>query len=206
MSDNLILMVAIVATAMATGLAFGYAFAHIQKWTSIGMLKRLLNEKEKELTDSKEYGEQLFLINERMRVYHDNQHFVWDGRDVKVLLRQPSHKGMVVVAAMEDIQKHFEKGWLEAREMTLREFSLEKGLLLKQQQQEDPSDNVVMMRASFGDIRFNHDFARLVNQLTTIAAEYGHTQQLRSRISYTVLDFRSYLAKKQEGKAGAFPS
>jgi hypothetical protein len=70
---------------------------------------------------------------------------------------------------------------------------------------QEEEEGVARIRASFADKKFDNDFAKLVNACTSIAINYGQTQQLRDRLSQQIISFRMYLSKKQRGERVEFP-
>lgn len=166
--------------------------------------KRELKKIREEAQGTEQYYQQLWLDNEVLRAYMDNQHVVYNSGMREHFNKTPDNKDLVVLIRAEDLYELTQRQWRDGYDMAASEAG--KAMQMRygiDNQIED--DGVTRIRASFADKRFDNDFARLVNAVTGIAINYGQTQQLRERISRQVIDFRMYLSKKQRGEHVEFP-
>lgn len=158
---------------------------------------------------AEDYGRQMFANNETLKVYHDNQHHVWWKSHEDFFFKKQPDNGLVVLIDGRDLYELVTRQWQEGYTACNLEAGRKIQLLYRQLNEldgEENPQNVVTMRASFGDKKFNHEFAKFVNELTSTAVDYSQSQQLRTHISQVVLDFRLHLSKKQVGEESTFPS
>lgn len=142
--------------------------------------------------------------NELLRSYMDNKHMVWSEHAKEVINRRPLDPDLVILIRASDLYNLTQIQWREGHDIASSQIGKTMQMRYGVDNQEE-EDGVARIRASFADKRFDNDFARLVNSCTTIAINYGQTQQLRDRMSKQIIDFRMYLSKKQRGERVNFP-
>ena len=175
----------------------------------IGILVHLYHKREiaalkadKEANEA--YYNQLWIDNETLRAYMDNQHVVYNPGLRESLNKPPANKELIVLIRADDLHEMAQRQWRDGYDMA----AVETGKTMQMRYGIDnqvEEEGVARIRASFADKRFDNDFARLVNAVTSIGLNYGQTQQLRDRMSRQITDFRMYLSKKQRGEKAEFP-
>lgn len=167
--------------------------------------KARLRAKEMELHDEKKYGERMYLENRTLRDYADNRHVVYSDFYKEKLLQEPKDRGLVILIRAGDfytlINDHWHDGFDVAADGSAQ---LSRMMVCEEAELQEELERVEQLRASFTDSRFDRDFADLVNELRHVAVKYAETQQLRERIAYCIISFRSHLGDRQRGKTSAF--
>lgn len=152
-----------------------------------------------------QFHNQLWTDNETLRAYMDNKHLVWNDVTKETINKRPMDPDIVILIRAIELYDLTQTQWRDGYDMAAVSSGKAMQMRYGVDNQVEEDDGVVKMRASFADKRFDNDFAKLVNATTSIAVNYGTTQQCRDRISRQIIDFRMYLAKKQRGERVEFP-
>lgn len=167
---------------------------------NIGLSKKV-SKLELEKWQQESYYQTLLHQNEVLKSYMDNRHMVWNIElGPSALKTMENRTGMVVLMngqeALDIWDGRYDSGWHDA---------LRSGGYKPRLQKEEPAQNVVKLQPAIDDRRFDGDYRDHVNSLTDIAVRFAGTQQLRSRISSQVLNFREYMKKRLSGEKPNFP-
>jgi hypothetical protein len=146
------------------------------------------------------YYQTLLHQNEVLKSYMDNKHMVWNIELTPAALKTLENRaGMVVLMngqeALEIWDGRYDAGWQECHRS---------GGNIPHAPKEAVATNVVKIQPAIDDRRFDGDYREHVNSLTDIAVRFAGTQQLRSRISSQVLNFREYMKKRLAGEKTSF--
>ncbi|HEX9135946.1 MAG TPA: hypothetical protein VF905_03240 [Nitrospirota bacterium] len=149
------------------------------------------------------YYQTLLHQNEVLRSYMDNRHMVWNIELTPRALETLEGRDSVVVLmngqeVLEIWNGRYNVGYQAGLEAS--------GTVTNLKKPEGPINNVIQLQFAFDDRRYDSDFREFVNGLTAIAVRFKDTQQLRSRISSFVFNFREYLKKRQAGQKPTFPN
>jgi hypothetical protein len=163
-----------------------------------------LNRIRAAVQDQDKFYQQAWVDNETLRSYMDNDHVVYNAGMRDHFNKTPTNKDLVVLIRADDLYELSQRQWRDGHDLATSQAgkAMQMRYGIDNQVEEE---GVARIRASFADKKFDNDFAKLVNACTSIAINYGQTQQLRDRLSQQIISFRMYLSKKQRGERVEFP-
>lgn len=166
--------------------------------------KRELDQIRKNYASEQKFYQQTWADNETLRSYMDEDHVVYNPGMREHFNKAPANKELIVLIRADDLYDLSQRQWRDGHDMAASKLGKTMQMRYGIDNQEE-EEGVARIRASFADKKFDNDFAKLVNACTSIAINYGQTQQLRDRLSQQIISFRMYLSKKQRGERVEFP-
>lgn len=173
---------------------------------NIGLQKKVSKLK-LEKWQQESYYQTLLHQNEVLKSYMDNKHMVWNIELTPSALKTMENRaGMVVLMngqeALEIWDGRYDAGWQECHRSAGYEH---RSMYGPRPKKESTPANVVKIQTEIDSRHYDGDYREHVNSLTDIAVRFAGTQQLRSRISSQVLNFREYMKKRLAGEKPSFP-